>query len=312
MKLCFCLVFGFLTFVYTPAIYTQARNEYTEWSIPVNLGPMINSTGNDLAAALSKDGRSLFFTSTRPGVGGEDIWVAQRASRKDAWGQPVNLGATINSDWNERMRSVSSDGRFLLFQSDRPGGMGGSDIWVSTRKRTNDDFGWGAPVNLGPVINTSTNELGASYLFGNEGRNHRLYFSSNRPGGLGGADLYSSEIPNGEVFGPPVNLVQLNSAFNDTCSSISSDGLEIIFTSTRPDPDNAINSADLWRSTRSSVFNSWSPPIKLSGVNVDDFVDAHPSLSFDGRTLIFTSNRPGGLGGPDLYMAVRTRSRDPE
>src|SRR6266581_5286583 len=77
---------------------------YTEWSEPVNLGPTLNSTASDSGAALSKDGLSLYFQSTRPGgFGGADILVSQRESVDDAWGRPVNLGPTINSASNEQI-----------------------------------------------------------------------------------------------------------------------------------------------------------------------------------------------------------------
>src|SRR5262245_18242568 len=94
----------------------SAIDEYTDWSPPVNLGPVINTTANDLAAALSRDERSLYFTSTRPGgFGGEDIWVSHRTNKKADWGPPVNLGPTINSFALERVRYLSPDGHLLLF-----------------------------------------------------------------------------------------------------------------------------------------------------------------------------------------------------
>src|SRR5436190_9751837 len=84
---------------------------FTAWSKPVNLGPTINSTSDDVAPALSRDERSLYFTSNRSGgFGGEDIWVARRRSPNSKWGTPVNLGPTINSGANERLRYLSSDG----------------------------------------------------------------------------------------------------------------------------------------------------------------------------------------------------------
>jgi Tol biopolymer transport system component len=281
-----------------------------EWKTPINLGPGVNSSANDLAPALSKDGLTLYFSSTRlaGGFGGEDIWVSRRDPKTGEWGEPVNIGPVVNSIGMERVRYLSPDGRLLLFQSDRGQGEGGSDIWATTRKRMHDDLAWGRPVNLGSVINSPMNELGATYLFGNSGINHKLFISSNRPGGLGGADLYSSDIPDGGSFGVPVNLTELNSASNDTCMSISSDGLEIIFSSNRPDLNNLMSAFDLWVSTRSSIFDAWSVPKNLgSTVNAEGFLDANPALSFDGTTLVFTSTRTNGLGGMDLYISTREK-----
>jgi hypothetical protein len=290
---------------------TPARVKFTDWSTPVNLGPVTNSAANDVAPALSRDGRSLYFTSNRSGgFGGEDIWVSRRTSRNGEWGTPVNLGPTINSGVNERLRYLAPNGHFLLFQSDRAGGFGGSDIWASRRRGVNDDTNWEPPVNLGQVINTSANELGSAFLLGDQSINDHFYFASARPGGFGSADFYDSQILSDSSFSTPVNIVELNSPYQDSCLTISSDGLEVVFTSTRPDPLNAANSNNLWSSTRESISDAWSPPVKLGAtVNSGGFLSAHPSLSFDGQTLIFTSNRPGGFGGNDLYFATRERRK---
>jgi hypothetical protein len=77
--------------------------QFTEWSMPVNMGPVINTAANDLAVSLSRDERTLYFTSTRPGgFGGEDIWVSHRRNKNAEWESPVNLGPTINSFALER------------------------------------------------------------------------------------------------------------------------------------------------------------------------------------------------------------------
>ena len=286
------------------------NQQFTAWSTPVNLGPVINTTANDLAASLSRDERTLYFTSTRPGgFGGEDIWVSHRTNKKADWESPVNLGPTINSFALERVRYLSSDGHLLLFQSDRGGGVGGSDIWASRRKGVDDDFGWETPVNLGLMINSIADEIGVDFLHGNEGRSDRLYFASDRPGGLGSADFYTSEILSDGSFGTPVNIVELSSPQHDSCLTVRSDGLEVILTSRRSSPLNTPSSADLWTSTRASVNDIWSTPVKLTGVNADGFQDCCPSLSFDAMTLIFTSTRPGGFGGQDLYLTTRQRRK---
>ncbi len=292
------------------AALSQNAQKFTEWSTPVNLGPVINSPANDLAGSLSRDGRSLYFTSTRSGgFGGEDIWVSHRKNKSDDWGSPINLGPTINSFALERLRYLSPDGHLLLFQSNRGGGLGGSDLWASRRKGVDDDFGWETPVNLGSMINSSADEIGVDFLHGNEGRSDRIYFSSDRPGGLGSADLYTSEIFSDGSFGPAVNVVELSSPQHDSCLTIRNDGLEVILTSRRSSPLDQPSSADLWTSTRASVDDPWSTPVKMGTVNAEGFQDCCPSLSFDALTLIFTSSRPGGFGGQDLYMTTRQRLR---
>src|SRR6266480_7704871 len=142
-----------------------AAPSFSEWSPPVNLGPTVNTGFIDAGPALSKDGLSLYFNSNRPGgFGGNDIWVSRRATREDAWGAPVNLGPTINTASNEDTPSFSRDGHTMYFNSDRPGGFGLRDIYISRRMNTRDDFGWEAPVNAGPGVNSAFIDAGASYF----------------------------------------------------------------------------------------------------------------------------------------------------
>src|SRR5262245_50242149 len=84
--------------------------KFSEWSEPVNLGPLVNSKLNDLHPAISANGLSLYITSTRPGgFGGEDIWVSQRASVNDDWGPPQNLGPVINTAFNDGSPNLTPD-----------------------------------------------------------------------------------------------------------------------------------------------------------------------------------------------------------
>ena len=99
-----------------------AASNLSDWSAPVNLGPLVNSPFNDFAPAVSKDGRSLYFSSDRPGTSGPtDIWVSQRNSRDDPWGVPINLGTPVNTSFGERAPNFSRDGHWMFFVSDRTG-----------------------------------------------------------------------------------------------------------------------------------------------------------------------------------------------
>jgi Concanavalin A-like lectin/glucanases superfamily/WD40-like Beta Propeller Repeat len=153
------------------------------WGTPRNLGPTVNSAYLDGQPYITHDGLEFFFTSDRPsGLGDGDLWVMKRLTVEDPWGEPVNLGPTINSASRDRMGSISSDGLILFFDSERPGGYGESDIWMSKRPTVSDD--WGPPVNLGSTVNTTYGEgkqsISADGL--------TLYFSGKRPGGLGSLD----------------------------------------------------------------------------------------------------------------------------
>src|SRR3989442_2128325 len=102
------------------------------------------------------------------------------------WSEPVNLGPAINTAFNEQGPNLSNDGLTLYFGSDRPGGSGAFDIWVA--RRACADCPWDAPVNLGPVVNTSASETGPGLSIDG----HMLFFTSTRAGGQGLSDLYLS------------------------------------------------------------------------------------------------------------------------
>src|SRR5262245_59250244 len=106
--------------------------DFSDWSEPVNLGPVVNSTGDDSAPAVSKNGLSLYFHSTRPnGFGENDIYVSQRTSEDEPWGEPVNLGSAVNTAAFESRPTLSRDGHWLFFSSNRPEGLRpGLDIWA--------------------------------------------------------------------------------------------------------------------------------------------------------------------------------------
>ena len=284
---------------------------FSGWSAPVDVGAPINLPGYaDQAAVLSRDEKTIYFTSNRPGSvinpntgnGSEDIWVSTRKNKNSPWQTPINLGATINTGWTERVRTLSDDGRILLFQSDRSGGQGAFDIWAIARKHTNDDFGWGEPINLGSVINTASNEIAGRYVFAGI---PKMFFSSNRAdlGGLGFGDIYESEILGDGTFGAPVNRYELNSPSVETCFWVRDDGLEIIFSSNRPNITEDATAFDLWTATRSNVYETWSTPVSLGPtINAAGVIDVNPALSADGKTMLFSSRRAGDL---NIYMSTR-------
>lgn len=301
----------FLLLSITALSHAQVRRgqKYSDWAPIVHLPPPINSEFDDHAAILSKDEKTMYFTSNRTGsvAGSEDIWVSTRQTRNSPWRTPVSLGPTINTPAMERVRSFADDGRVLLFQSDRDGGFGLTDIWVVYRMNTNDDSNWSEPVNLGPVINTFSTELAANYLIADAGRVRKLFFSSSKPGGFGGPDIYESTI-NDLGFDLSANVFELNSPSIETCFWVRDDGLEIIFSSNRPNMTGDIQQHDMWVATRESVYELWSLPERLSpNVNVPNWQDVNPALSFDNRTMLMASRRPGGIGAGtfDIYITTR-------
>jgi hypothetical protein len=302
-----CIILG-LTLALAPGrspSKVAAASMFSNWSAPINLGPVVNTTFNDFGPAISKDGLSLYLATDRPGgFGPTDIYVSQRDSIDAPWGTPVNLGPTINTSFGERTPNFSRDGHRMFFVSDRPGGLGGDDIWVARRDHVHDDFDWQAPVNLGPGVNSADFDAGATFFQNEEGGTPLLFFGSIRPGGLGASDIHvSAEIADGQFVGA-TPVPELSSPQSDQRPTIRFDGLEIIWFSARA---GSLGGADLWSSTRETVFDSWSPPVNLGPVVNSTSNDAPAYLSSDGRMLLFTSNRPGGLGGLDLYVTTRER-----
>lgn len=293
-----------IVLVLSIAATLQAGSKFTDWSTPMNLGPAVNTTFSDSAPAVSKNGLSLYLTSVRPGGLGEgDIWVSQRSSVDEPWATPVNVPA-LNSPDTDQAPALSRDGHYLFFATDRDGGVGLLDIWVSHRENIHDDFDWETPVPI-TEINSSVNDAGPAYFENDEGR-PQLYFQSQRPGGAGLADIYRSEQQEDGSWSAPQRVVELSTPFQEQRPSIRFDGLEIVFTSSRP-PSTGF---DLWVSTRASVEDPWSVPVQLD-INKSG-ADTGPYLSGDGMTLYFTSDRAGSLASGDLWVSTRERQRGNE
>ena len=280
------------------------RFDGSEWSDPVNLGPVINSSALDANAGLSPDEHTIYFVSNRSGgLGNNDIWMSHRQCLPCDWEAPVNLGAPINSDAVEGAPTLSEDGRMLFFFSARPGGVGGADVYVSHRVSTDADGDvWGPPVNLGSDVNTAGAENGTYYVKVTGEANASVYF--NRPGPTGTQDIYKVFVSNdGVPLGPAVIVPELSDPSGlDQKVAVRTDGHELFFASIR---SGGFGVFDIYRLTRQSTSDPWSSPEHLDApINTPD-VDSQPSLSRDGRTLIFTSIRAGGYGLQDLWMSTR-------
>jgi hypothetical protein len=287
------------------ASYLGAEPNFSDWSAPVNLGSTVNSASRDAAPAISKNGLSLYFTSNRPGgFGGVDIWVSQRNSEEEPWGTPVNLGALINTATNDSSPTLSRDGHRLFFQSTRNGGFGGLDLWASYREHAHDDFDWQTPVNLGGVVNSAFEDTDAEFFQNDDSGVTQLFFSSNRPGGIGAFDFYVSQLTAEGAFGPPTLVAELSSIATDPGLKIRFDGLEVFLFSARAA---GFGGQDLWTATRETVLDPWSTPVNLGPLVNSADGEQRPSIASDRQTLYFGSNRPVGAGDFDLYVTTRSK-----
>ncbi len=230
------------------------------WDTTVNLGALVNSGAEDRAPSISADGLELYFHSDRPGGhGGYDLWLSTRATPEDDWSAPMNLGPTVNTSSSDAGPSISADGLSLYFISNRPGGYGDTDFWVTTRTTKNAD--WGTPVHLGSTVNSSVEDRAPSVS--SDGLS--LFFHSSRPGGSGDWDLWmTTRETTSYPWSIPVNLgLTVNSSARDLAPDISSDGSTLYFHSNRPGGSGGM---DLWQV-------SIEPVVDFNGDGIVDAFD---------------------------------------
>ncbi len=302
-NLAVALTFSALLFL---TLSPARAQQYSAWSAPQNLGATINTTAAESLPFIAPDNLNLFFGSDRAGGSGlTDIYVSTRASANAPWGTPVNLGTNVNSSSVESGPTITADGLNLFFYSNRAGGCGSDDIYVS--HRLNNQSGWEPAINLGCQFNSPQSDMVTSFFTDNNETTY-LYFCTDRPGGPGSMDIYVSTLqPNG-AFGTPVLVEGLNTASLDHRPNIRRDGLEIFFESNRPD---TLGGTDLYSSTRETTSSAWSTPVNLGATVNSVSNEGRPSRSFDGRELYFQSNRPGGFGGADIYVTRRSTLTPP-
>lgn len=214
----------------------------------------------------------------------------------------------LNTTALEGCAAISRSDTELYFASNRPGGVGGLDIWVARRDRPDDP--WGAPANLRAPVNSVANDFCPTPA--RDGRG--LLFVSARSGGCGGSDIYRTRRHATHGWAVPVNLgCSVNSAA-DEASPIAV-GATLYFSSTRAggfasDPPEAVaGDSDLYASPIGEGDTVGAPAL-VPGVNSAS-QDARPNVRRDDRELFFDSDRPGGIGGLDLWTAARPDSDAP-
>ncbi len=203
--------------VYKEHFYLTLRHN-SVWQLPKKMLFSWSPTLNMGGMSLSTDGRTMYFTGCYwpRGFGSCDIYASQK--RGHTWMFPQHLDRNVNTSQWDSQAVISSDKKRLFFASKRPGGKGGSDIWMSVRQV---DGRWGKADNLGDSINTSGNEM-APFLHA-DGRT--LYFSSNGRPGLGGYDLYVSHEDSAGDWSKAVNLgFPVNTKANELNIFVSLDG----------------------------------------------------------------------------------------
>lgn len=292
-----------------------ASSNFSSWSVPVSLGPTINTSANETQPALSRNGLTLYFTSTRPEHSGDavfdnNIWIARRACVGCPWNAPVILGPAINGPGNDAAPNLSRDEHQLFFTTNRAGSQA-NDIWVSYRQHVHDDFGWQPPVNLGSGINTAGNETGANY-FANDDDDGAAQLFFNRqvgPANIPSGDIYVSELSADGTWGPASPVSELNSPAADQRPSSTRNGLQIYFWSGRDAGRGQLGDGYLWQASRRRVEDPWSPP-ELVPSPISDRSSITPFIHAHGRTetLLFVHNVGTRTQlNLDIVMSTRTR-----
>jgi outer membrane protein OmpA-like peptidoglycan-associated protein len=260
-----------------------------------NLGKTVNSTFADYSPVLSADQQTMLFTSRRPGSTGgklddegnymEDIYMSMKTNT--GWTQAVGIGSPINTDANEATVGISPDGQTILIYKDDNG-----DGNIYTTMLDGDT--WTTPVKLNENINSKYWEPSACM----SADGNTLYFVSNRPGGFGGRDLYTSKrSPEGD-WSKAVNMgPTINTPFDEDAPFIHPDGVTLSFSS---NGHNTMGGFDVFTSLLSDD-GTWSEPLNVGyPINTTDD-DIFYVLTPDNRKAYFTSFREGGVGEKDIY-----------
>lgn len=207
-------------------LYISTQDISGQWSLAEPL-EMLNTNFNEGAPSLSSDGKTLIFVSCdRPdSYGGCDLYISRLTN--NGWTRPFNLGDRINSPAYDSQPCLAENGRELYFVSNRKGSLGQYDIWFS---RFEDSGAWSKPINLGPSINTSSNEE-TPFMHPN---GERLYFSSDGHTGMGASDIFYSDRTGSKKWSTPINLgYPINSIHDDASFIVDFAGKEAYFASDR-------------------------------------------------------------------------------
>lgn len=265
---------------------------------PEHLPAPINTAGFEgqpFVRQLANGDLELYFTALanppqRPGPLSTNIYVTRL--QQGQWSEPQEL-FEINSNFNDRMASLSANGKLLFFSSDRPGGFGQDDIWYSVYD--DDNKKWQEPQNAGSQINTADSEISPSL----HSDGVTLYFSSNRIEGLGGYDIYVTQFEQDQnkkfTFRVPQNLgLPYNSLWDDEHPSVTKDGEYIYFSSNRED---GYGLFDIYRAVvpefaRPEVLLTLDAIVKEK--NTDKGIEANIELQGKEGTRRISSGLPNG------------------
>lgn len=276
---------------------------------PVNLGANVNSKADEYMPALTADYRTLVFTrraarrpETPPGQRDqEDFYLSLYDTMELDWGHAERMPEPLNSDRNEGAQTISHDGRIVIFtgcgRSKEPTGC---DLYMSVRHGDR----WGTPRNMGAPVNSVYWESYPSLSIDG----YTLYFASNRRGGYGGTDIWYCTLEEGRWSEPRNMGPTVNTRDDETAPYIHFDDKTLYFAS---NGHLGMGGSDLYMVKRVDD-TTWGKPVNL-GYPINTPADENNLIvAPDGRTALFSSDRPDGYGGQDLYSFVMPAPARPE
>lgn len=239
-------------------LYIATFNAETgSWNTPVNMGIPINAppatdvdplrAGDDREPWITADGNTIYFKSDRLATtsprNANDLFITRKVNGQ--WSTPELIGFPVSTNvGNEHCPAILQDGETLCFASMREGGYGGSDIYCS---KPDGNGGWQEPVNQGPNINTAAEEFHFS-----QDKDGMVYFTSSKPGGFGGTDIYSAMTQGENSWGAARNLgSQVNTSGADMCPAFPPGDNTITWFSTRD--DNSLGNIDIFWTNKLNV-----------------------------------------------------------
>ena len=257
-----------------------------------NVGGPINSEAAEYVPVVSSDEKVMLFTyaGTKSKRGMEDVFRTEK--KKDGtWGYPKALGDNINGIDNDACIALSPDGQVLFVYRDDPKKKG--EIYYSKLKGKK----WDTPIPLLGEVNS--NHWEGSCSLSADGKT--LYFTSDKPGGLGGRDIYKATLINDSIWGNVENLgPTINTPYNDDAPFFHPDGRTLVFSS---EGHNSMGGYDVFH-TQLKVDSTWKPVENIGyPINSPDR-DTYYVLSADGKTGYFSSGRSGGHGKQDIYTVI--------
>ncbi len=270
-----------------------------------NAGPLINSPYPDFAPVISADESILIFTSRREGSTGgeidangqynEDIYISEKENGK--WGAAKNIGTNINTDGHDASIGLSAEGN-ELFTYD---GTGKGDIKYCNLKK---DSSWSKPHLMSGNVNTRESET--SLCISPDGET--IFFTSDRPDGIGGLDIYMSHIDKNGDWGKAHNLgAPINTEEDEDGPFLDFDGKTLYFSSRA---HKGMGGYDIFKSDYDSSTSKWSEPENIGfPINSADD-DIYFVLSGNGKHGYYASVKDDGFGEKDIYMITMPDRKD--